>query len=275
MADNNEFENAINNSSLSDKSIQTYTHSYNRLMSYLNSPILSFTEKQIINKIDKIDAPSMSKNSMLSVVSLIRKDMGLSTEKLTEYRKKLNENHYDNKQKSNEVLKENLPSLNTLQEFTTQLYKEKKYTDFIINYIMLNFNTRNMDLDLTLISNKKFANDSINYIYKTNKYLLLVRNDYKTRDRYGVKKTKIYNANMMRAFKELLGNDAEHTLLTQRTNINKYIQDKTFNGMGEGRYVKVVLNDYYKNGNIDGFKKVSDNRGTSLDVLYKDYNIEM
>jgi len=270
-----EFDSAIKNSSLSDKSITTYTHSYNRLISYLNYPILSYTEKQIIKKIDKIEAPSMSKNSMLSVVSLIRKDMGLSTEKLTEYRKKLSENHYENKQKSNEVLKDNLPTLNTLQEFTTQLYKDKKYTDFMINYIMLNFNTRNLDLDMMLLTDKKLANDSINYIYKTNKYLLYVRNDYKTRNRYGVKKIKIYNANMMRAFKELLGSDAEHTLLTQRTNINKYIQDKTFNGMGEGLYVKVVLNDYYKNGNIDGFKKVSDNRGTSLDVLYKDYNIEM
>jgi len=271
---NNEFDNAINNSSLSDKSITTYTHSYNRLMNYLKSPILNYTEKQIINIIDKIDAPSMSKNSMLSVVSLVRKDMGLSTEKLTEYRKKLNENHYENKQKSNEILKDNLPTLNTLQEFTNQLYKDKKYTDFIINYIMLNFNTRNMDLDLMLIADKKLADDSINYIYATNKYLLYVRNNYKTRDRYGVKKVKIYNAKMMRAFQILLQDKTEHTLI-ETSNLNKFIQDRTFNGIGEGRYVKVVLNDYYKNGNIDGFKKVSNNRGTSLDILYNDYNIEV
>ena len=132
-----------------------------------------------------------------------------------------------------------------------------------------------MDLNLVLIADKKLADNSTNYIYKTNKYLLYVRNDYKTRDRYGVKKIKIYNSKMMKAFTELLKDGTEHNLITVQSNVNKFIQDRTYNSIGEGRYVKVVLNEYYKNGNLDGFKQVSNNRGTSLDVLYNDYNIEV
>ena len=80
---------------------------------------------------------------------------------------------------------------------------------------------------------------------------------------------------MMKAFTELLQDGTEHNLITVQSNVNKFIQDRTYNSIGEGRYVKVVLNEYYKNGNLDGFKQVSNNRGTSLDVLYNDYNIEV
>mgnify|MGYP000616120609 CR=1 FL=1 len=270
----NEFEDAIKNSKLSSKSITTYGYVYKRLIGLLKNDVLEYTEKQIIKKIKQFDISSaMSKNSMLAVVMLIRKNVNEPTDDLVAYSKSLIDLHYKNKQKSNETLQDDLPSVKQLQDFTNGLYADEKYTDYIINYILLNYNTRNMDLDLKLLSNKKDADENGNYIYSTNKYLLFVRNNYKTSSEYGTKKIKIYNANMRRAFKILLGDATEHNLI-ETSNLNKYIQDRTYDGIGEGRYTKVVLSQYKSDGSIAGFEKVSKNRGTSISVLLSSYNLD-
>ena len=270
----NEFEDAVANSKLSSKSIETYGYVYKRIIKLLKYDVLEYTEKQIIKEIKQFDIKSaMSKNTMIAVVMLIRKNVDLPTDELTAYSKSLIELHYKNKQKSNETLQDDLPSVKQLEDFTNQLYIDEKYIDFIINYILLNYNTRNMDLDLKLIADKKDADKNGNYIYSTNKYLMYVRNSYKTSNEYGTKKIKIYNSNMRRAFAVLLGDEQEHKLI-ETTNLNKYIQDRTYDGIGEGRYTKVVLSQYKKDGNIAGFEKVSKNRGTSISVLLSSYNLD-
>ena len=270
----NEFDDAVANSKLSSKSIETYGYVYKRLLKLLKYDVLEYSEKQIIKEIKNFDVKSaMSKNSMVAVVMLIRKNADLPTDELTAYSKSLIDLHYKNKQKSNETLQDDLPSVKQLEDFTNKFYADEKYTEFIINYILLNYNTRNMDLDLKLLADKKDADKNGNYIYSTNKYLLFVRNNYKTSSEYGTKKIKIYNANMRRAFAVLLGDKQEHTLI-ETSNLNKYIQERTYSGIGESRVLKSILMEYKASNDIAGFERVSKNRGTSLDVLLSSYTIE-
>ena len=269
----NEFDDAVANSKLSIKSIETYGYVYKRIIKLLKYDVLEYTEKQIIKEIKNFDIKSaMSKNTMIAVVMLIRKNVDLPTDELTAYSKSLIELHYKNKQKSNETLQDDLPSVKQLEDFTNKLYTDNKYTDFIINYILLNYNTRNMDLDLKLIADKKDGNKNENYIYNTNKYLVYVRNSYKTSSEYGTKKIKIYNSNMRRAFAVLLGDEKEHKLI-ETSNLNKYIQERTYAGLGEARVLKSILMEYKAENDIAGFERVSKNRGTSMDVLLSSYSI--
>ena len=151
-----EFEDAVANSKLPSKPIETYGYVYKRILKLLKYDVLEYSEKQIIKEIKNFDIkPAMSKNTMIAVVMLIRKNADLPTDELVAYSKSLIELHYKNKQKSNESLQEDLPSVKQLEDFTNQLYVDEKYSDFIINYIPLNYNTRNMDLDLKLIADKK------------------------------------------------------------------------------------------------------------------------
>jgi len=274
-----EFTYAVNNAVLSSKTITTYKYVYNRIIRLLDDDkksanILAHTEKQIIKEIKGFDIDSaMSKNTMVAVVLLLRRSVDKSTSELEEYSKSLIETHYKNKLKSNETLQDNLPSIKELEQFTNELYEEEKYVDFIINYILLNYNTRNMDLDLKLLADKKDADKNGNYIYNTNKYLMYVRNSYKTNRQYGTKKIKIYNVNVRRAFKILLGEQEQHTLITT-TNLNKYIQERTYDGMGETLVLKAILMEYKMDNDISGFERVSKNRGTSIDTLLTSYSID-
>jgi hypothetical protein len=269
----NEFDDAIENSALSEKSIITYGYTYDRLRKLLNDePILSYSQQRIIKHIKKFDIPPMSKNSMVSVVMLIRKNVNLIVNELIKYRETLNLKHYKNKQKSNKILEDELPSIKTLTEYTNKLFTDEKYMEFIINYILLNFNTRNMDLDMLFLKDKKDANETDNYMYATTRYLVYVRQNYKTANFYGKQTHKIYNSKMIKAFNNLIGDETSYKLI-ETTNLNKFIQDKTYNGIGEGKYIKSVLLEHKKNGNVNGFDAVSKNRGTSLDVLYKDYKM--
>ena len=268
-----EFDDAVANSKLSSKSIETYGYVYKRILKLLKYDVLSYSEKSIIKEIKQFDIKSaMSKNTMVAVVMLIRKNADLPTEQLVAYSKSLIELHYKNKQKSNETLQDDLPSVKQLEDFTNQLYIDEKYTEFIINYILLNYNTRNMDLDLKLIADKKYADKNGNYIYSTNKYLMYVRNSYKTSNEYGTKKIKIYNSNMRRAFAVLLGDEQERMLI-ETSNLNKYVQERTYEGLGEARVLKSILMEYKFNNDIKGFERVSKNRGTSVDVLLSSYSI--
>ena len=268
-----EFDDAVANSKLSSKSIETYGYVYKRILKLLKYDVLSYTEKSIIKEIKQFDIKSaMSKNTMVAVVMLIRKNADLPTEQLVAYSKSLIDLHYKNKQKSNETLQDDLPSVKQLEDFTNQLYIDEKYTEFIINYILLNYNTRNMDLDLKLIADKKYADKNGNYIYSTNKYLMYVRNSYKTSNEYGTKKIKIYNSNMRRAFAVLLGDEQERMLI-ETSNLNKYVQERTYEGLGEARVLKSILMEYKFNNDIKGFERVSKNRGTSVDVLLSSYSI--
>tara|TARA_R110002126_G_scaffold93221_3_gene220974 strand:- start:1831 stop:2646 length:816 start_codon:yes stop_codon:yes gene_type:complete len=269
----NEFERAIEASSLSDKSITTYGYTYKRLFDLIGDTILSFSEKELIKELKSFDIKPMSVSSMISVIMLIRKHNDLSNDELIKYRTKLVDNHYENKIVSNETLKDELPSIATLTAYTNKLYGDGKYQDFMINYILLNYNTRNMDLQMKFLSNKKDADKSDNYIYATTKYLVYVRNDYKTNDKYKTLITKIYNSKMRKSFSELLGSKNSIDFI-DASNLNTFIMNRTYNKLGEGRYVKSVLMEYAENGNINGFIKVSKSRPTSLEVLMRDYKID-
>ena len=59
-----------------------------------------------------------------------------------------------------------------------------------------------------------------------------------------------------------------------RINGNKGKINKRYDGIGEGRYTKVVLSQYKSDGSIAGFEKVSKNRGTSISVLLSSYNLD-
>lgn len=268
-----EFDKAVEASSLSDKSVITYGYTYKRLIDLIDDPILSFSEKQLIKELKSFDIKPTSVSSMISVIMLIRKHNDLSNDELIKYRVKLTEKHYENKTISNDTLKDELPSIATLTAYTNKLYDDRKYQDFMINYILLNYNTRNMDLQMKFLSNKTDADKTSNYVYATTKYLVYVRNEYKTNDKYKTLTIKIYNSKMRQSFRELLG-DKNSVDFIDAGNLNTFIQNRTYEKLGEGKYLKSVLMEYAENGNVNGFMEVSKSRGTSLEVLMKDYKID-
>ena len=274
---NDEFLNAIEKSELSKNTITTYTANYKRLMGLLNDePILCFTEARLIKRLKELkDIPPMSINGMVSVVMLIRRHNHLPTAKIEKYKIVLSKDHYQNKNINNEELKDKLVSVKELYDHIQQSLKSEDYTTYIINYLMVKYGLRNLDLNLEIVKDKSIMKDNktANYIYLTKKYVMFIIQTYKTRSVYGIKTFRIEDKEFMNVCKTLLA-DTDRYKLIQSSNNNKFIQERTLNNLGEGLVFKSVLHELSADGDIASIKKLAVSRGTSLSVIFEDYHIE-
>jgi len=54
----------------------------------------------------------------------------------------------------------------------------------------------------------------------------------------------------------------------------KVIQRKTYNSIGEGKYFKVQIQDLKSQRNIKRIKELANSRGTDLQVVFNQYDID-
>ena len=282
-----ELEQAIKiNDSIGDATKRTYKSMYKRLMKLSDDePISNMSEDRIIKTINQDGIPPQSKNALLSVALYIRKSKGLKSDKIIKYRDTtLFKDKLAYKEQKNKILEEELPNLEKLEDYTKTLYKNEQYVPYIVNFLMLRFGLRNKDLNLVITKNQDvtFVKDksSVNYLYVTKKYVTYVRNDYKTHSTYGKQKHRIEKSHFTRAVKAVLGDDYEKPLLklpdgdgVSEDSVSKIIQRFTYNGLGEGKYFKIQIQDLKKQGNIRRIRELSKSRGTDLETLFQEYDI--
>ena len=282
-----ELEQAIEiNKSIGDATKRSYKSMYKRLMKLSNDePVLNMSEDRLIKTINQDGIPPQSKNALLSVVIYIRKSKGLTNDKIIKFRDTtLFKEKLAYKEQKNKTLEEELPSLENLENYTKTLFKNEQYVPYIVNFLMLRFGLRNKDLNLVITNNQDvtFVGDKskVNYLYVTKKYVVMVRNDYKTHGTYGKQKHKIEKSQFTRAVKAFLGDEYEKPLLqlpdgdgVSEDSVSKIIQRFTYNNLGEGKYFKIQIQDLKKQGNIRRIRELSKSRGTDLETLFQEYDI--
>ena len=126
---------------------------------------------------------------------------------------------------------------------------------------MLNFQTRNMDLVATVVSNKTEMNADDNYIYLRKNDCIYIRQSYKTKERYGVKKNTITHKKFNFAVRQI------SELLTG-TNLTYEIK-KITGGYSESTIMKLSVRD---NNQLNSLMQISKNRGTNLGTIHSSYN---
>jgi len=67
-------------------------------------------------------------------------------------------------------------------------YRDKQYKKFVILYLLINYNTRNKDLVARVVKDETDLNDDENFLLIRDKDVVYIRNDYKTKSRYGGKR---------------------------------------------------------------------------------------
>jgi hypothetical protein len=274
---------------LSDNSKRTYTYNYNRLMNILdrNEELNFISQEYIIDKVNNQEnTPPQSKNCFISVAVLVKKHHQKPTNQLEKYRddilkKEINEYSLNKKLE----LSANMPNFNQLETHLEEQYTAQNHRNFIINYILINYGTRNLDLCMVLTRNsdviKPSHQSNINYLYLTNRYAVYVRNNYKTKNTYGRKIIKIYSNKFVNSAKEILDGQYETPLFSKISNdkalgersISVLIKRATFNQVGEGTYFKVLINHYKEQANIKKIKELSSSRGTALATVLEAYDI--
>jgi len=283
-----ELENAFNiNETLGDSSKMIYRSVYRRFLNLSDhTKLLDMSEANIIKLVNNDRIPPKSQESLLDVAVLVRRANNASYEKILKYKTiQLKKSIDKHKLEKNEKLKDELPDKKQIERYIKTLLNNKDYVSYIVNYLLLTYGVRNLDLNLILTSDKdvtlKGHKSEINYLYVTSTYVMFIRNNYKTYKKYGQKKIKIIKKSFLNACTQLLGDNYDTPLLKLKNgdpiseeSIGRVVQEMTYNNIGEGIYFKVNIADSKKSNNIKRIRDLSNHRGTALETIFAEYDID-
>ena len=180
-------------------------------------------------------------------------------------------------QAKNVALQSSLPSYEKIQEYTDMLYDTGRWTDFVINYLLINYQVRNQDLVFDIVRFKRDTQDTDrNFMWVSNKKVVYTRNQYNTADTYGKKTITITDPKLVVAMKRILAHqkydEAKGVFIPTLSQVGYYIKKATYDQIGEGAYMKIVVNKF--RNNLDKIKEISENRGTDINTILTNYDIE-
>ena len=267
-------------SNVSFVSMRNYKSQYSKLFKLLggNMPIASFSQKQIIKTVKTLSNPN-GQQALLNIAIQVLRMSGNEPTELTELRDNNKVKIKDLTKLKNVELAATLPSYDDLIAHIDSLFDSNNWTDYVINYLLVNFQVRNKDLLFDIVLKKKDMVDTTkNYMWwnRSLKKIVYIRNNYKTVGTYGVKENIITDPNFILAIKRIMAhqkaNELSGVFIPNESQLGYYICKASFNKICEGKTVKIVIN-HFRN-NIDKLKEISNNRGTSVDTLLSNYDIE-
>ena len=287
-----EIENYINaNQHLAKLTQKSYRHSHSKILRFLGKDKLEgTTQRAIINAIEKNVEPASTKRQLLNTAIQLRRYNDEAVAHMLSYRDKLQLELDRKRYEQNKEMVKDLPTFSDLRLYLRGLYKNDDLS-FIINYLLIELNVRNKDCDCEIVENMRqtHANDKENYLVIQDTGVWYVRNNYKTFKIYGTKKIKITSKKFLHSVKsfyetqrEKLGDEVPIYLMAKASgervgedSIQKFITSRTLEGLTEGDINKISVSRVDKIGDLSKLKKISKNRGTSVENLIEYYNLNM
>jgi hypothetical protein len=269
---------------LKPSTAKTYENSYKRLRVVLElkdkrKPVKKLDLNNIIEKLYAVENPN-TKYSMFVVVKKLFNSES-NKDKIDELDKQIREEKRDHQIAKNGNLKKDLP---TYKELNDAIKKETDPIKYIINFLFLKVNTRNMDIAYIDIHKSVENEDDLdkdrNHIYIKDGKAIFIRNKYKTFKSYGQKKNIISVKKFVDTIKTLLGDKDKVALFATKKGtpiavgaIGSYFRRFMILGLKEGEIMKIVLKHIDEEGSYDQLRRVASNRGTSIGTLLKEYDI--
>ena len=284
MAELSQFKEFIKDKSAN--TIKSYIQQYNKLKKIVDKEmeqsvdITNISEKNILEFVSDENNLN-SQQALLNVAIMIRKMNKQPTSKLEKKRDENKEKLKGFVKEKNQKLKDdNLPSYQDLLDYLEFLYDSKRWTDFIINYLLIYYHTRNEDVNFELVPFKRDikANPDLNYLWysKRAKKATLYRRNYKTAGNYGMKTDTITDTKFLNAIKEIFecrkkGEESCSVFIPNKENVGYFVKKSTLDNLGENMYNKIIVT-HFRN-NLDKLNEISKSRGTDLKTLYTNYDI--
>ena len=274
-----ESEIALFTNSMSSKSVNTqraYKTQYNKLAKLIVTDAVHQNSEKTLIGLANDQSNANSQQALLNIGILIRKLYELPVDKMIKFRDRNKVKLQETVKESNKYLS-NLPTLKDLEDFTDHLYDNKDYLDYAINFLLLEYNVRNADLALEIVTKKRDANDKTkNYLWITPKKVTYIRNNFKTSDTYGTKIHTITDKKFMTAIKYLLKcqnkKDTNKMCFFPSVEQAGYVVKKaSYQQLGSGTYFKIAV-DTHRN-DLQKIKQMGMNRGTATDTIADNYDI--
>jgi hypothetical protein len=224
-------------------------------------------EDKIMDYIETNYETFNQKNQMTKAVINFRKLNDKSSDLLSEY---LSNNvlkysatlQEKNKKPSNDIL----PDIEEYKKFVEDLYEKKEWVKYAINRLITLFQVRNLDLNLTITTDEKEVDDKTNWLLLKDDGITFIRNDYKTKGKYGTKINKTDDKKLVDSIKKILSS-GENKLL-KSSNISREVLNAT-NKLGEAKIFKMLV----KNATLKEAKIYEQNRGTDLQTISGFYDL--
>ena len=217
------------------------------------------------HKLDK----SSTRLDLLNVVIVLRAIEDLPTDKLKVYRSELGKERLNNQVGKMNAVKDTLMSI---PDFTAELmkaYEAGEYKKFIVNYVMLTFGTRNLDIFATIVKSKKDATDpDKNYLILSKGKVTWVRNKYKTVKTFGKQEHDIIDPEFVNAVKKQgMGP------LFAEGQLSNGMRKLLINSMNEARVFKAVIDAAFDKKDTVRINELSKSRGTSIATIRNFYDV--
>jgi hypothetical protein len=260
--------------------IRTYVSNYNKIYKHFDKNISDIPNEDLIQYISKQES-SNTKNGFITVSIQVKRMNDKNIVDLTDYRDSLKVHLVSEIKKKNAALQEILPSYADLVEYTERLFDTGDHIGYVINFLLLNYNVRNLDLDFKILTKLNEATDEqTNYMVIMPNKVMYIRNRYKTKDTYGSKTHKITDEQFTLAIRKIYqmmkkadSDEYINPIIPNPGTISYRVQSATYKAIGEGAYAKICINHF--RDDIEALQRISENRGTSLITLLTDYNIQL
>jgi len=265
-----------------ESTAKTYTNSYKRLRKLLNmtdkrKPINKLPLNEVLDVINSVENAS-SRHAVYIIATKVYNFVD-NKDAFETVRQGINKDKREHQKTKNHKLTASLP---TYKEINDAIKKETDPRKYITSFIIFKIQTRNMDVALIDIhANKKDKYDeNRNHLILDENKVIYIRNKYKTVKKYGQKKNIIKVKKFTEKVKEFLGDNEMKTMFTQRNGNHispastaSYLKKYIVLGLNEGQVIKAVIRNVEENGDYNVLRRISANRGTTLQLLLTEYDI--
>lgn len=254
---------------VSQSTLKTYTHVANSL------PFsLLLTQGTVKRKLKELYSNPNTLSLYLNIIILIRRHNDEPVDRLILLRNSLKESIAKTRKDKLDEMDETLPSLGEIEE----KLDEMEGVPYIVNHLMLR-GLRNKDINLTFV--KKLPKETEqNLIAVRGKKATLMVGDYKTDKQYGTKTIIVEDPKFVSELKKLKLTDKE-ALLKKRdgtpiettSTLNDKLLGMSAMKLGQNRIIKAKIKSLLKANKFDKLEQITKDRGTSLQVLLRSYNL--
>ena len=205
----------------------------------------------------------------LNLVIVLRIIQELPIEKLKEFRTELAKERLQNQIPKMNSIKETLMSKPDFEAELLKAYENGDYKKFIVNYLMLNFGTRTMDINVLIVKDAKEATDpKQNYLILKPKKVTWVRNTYKTSKTFGTQTHVVTDIEFVTAVKK-------HGIgrLFPEGQLSNGMKKLLINGMLESKIFKMLIDAAFDKKDTAEINRLSKSRGTSIATIRSFYDV--
>jgi len=282
---------------LKENTKQTYLNTFKRLLFnvFKNNQkryLLARTQQEIINIVDTLkdfndDKKDVSYNNKIEYLKIFKYLLQFSNKKFDKVDKQLNIyfglNEKQRPTKNKEILKDSNINFGELLQFLHKL----KGQDYIIYYLLIQYNVRNADLIIEYTDDKQLINSVLsgkekkNIIYINDGVINYIRTDYKTASKYGIQQHQTKDEDLIKYLQEQTINEGlfkntkgKAYKINEISNYIKAISNRLHKGANlTQQTVYKILVDYFESENdYKRMKQITKNRGHTMETQSRNYS---